>query len=141
MPAWLVLLGALMALRAWGHVAGQVRRLELVTVDHAGHQLDLSAAPSFFAMRSAAEAEGVSLEVKSAWRSFEQQQELRLAYEAGQGNLAAEPGFSNHEAGRAIDFRTNGGTNAAFHWLTKNAGRYGWRRTVASEPWHWEYRP
>lgn len=141
MPAWLVLVGVAMALRAWGHVAGHVRRLELVTIDHAGHVLDAAAAPSFLAMRSAAEAEGVRLEVESAYRTFEQQQELRLAYEAGRGNLAAEPGFSNHEAGRAVDFKTAGGTNAAFLWLTKNAARFSWRRTVASEPWHWEYRP
>ncbi|MBI1925777.1 D-alanyl-D-alanine carboxypeptidase family protein [Candidatus Poribacteria bacterium] len=71
----------------------------------------------------------------------------------------AAPGFSNHQAGLAIDFwqeRTKGNEirnstrpkwvsawqNTWFfsRWLTANAARFGFYPYV-DEPWHWEYRP
>ena len=60
----------------------------------------------------------------------------------------ARPGESMHEQGLAIDFTYQGQTlcyprrasrctgNAAFDWLTTNAGRYG-LRVLDSEAWHW----
>lgn len=60
----------------------------------------------------------------------------------------ARPGESMHEQGLAIDFTYQGQTlcyprrasrctgNAAFDWLTANAGRYG-LRVLDSEAWHW----
>lgn len=129
-----------MAAKAWGHVGGKVARIELAPIGN-GHQLRADAAAAFLKMRAAAAAAGVALVVNSSFRTFEEQQELRLAFEAGHGNLAAEPGFSNHEGGTALDLESAGGTNAAFYWLTTNAARFSWRRTVASEPWHWEFRP
>jgi LAS superfamily LD-carboxypeptidase LdcB len=69
----------------------------------------------------------------------------------------AAPGFSNHQAGIAIDFqqeregtpiRNSSRLDALaawrrtwFHgWLTENAARFGFQ-PYAREPWHWEYRP
>lgn len=57
--------------------------------------------------------------------------------------VAAQPGFSNHGWGTAIDF---GGlksfTSAEYLWLAKNAPYYGWTNTEGKsirEYWHWVY--
>lgn len=50
--------------------------------------------------------------------------------------MVAVPGTSKHNTGYAIDMAT---ASAAHQWMLKNAGAHGWRRTIASEPWHWEY--
>ena len=70
----------------------------------------------------------------------------------------AAPGYSNHQAGTAIDFRQvlkgtdrirNSTSDAAiaqwrnswfFRWLRENAARFGFQ-PYSAEPWHWEYRP
>lgn len=66
---------------------------------------------------------------------------LQAAYKAGGGNLAARPGYSNHQGGIAVDVGVGGTASAVYRWLAANAGRFGFVRTVKSEPWHWEYRP
>lgn len=124
---------------AQGHVNGQLVDLVLVTIDAAGHELRADAAAAFGAMRDAAAAAGVALQVNSAFRTFEQQAALYAQYVAGTGNLAAPAGWSNHEGGVAVDVESGSGTNAAFNWLTANASSYRFKRTVVSEPWHWEY--
>lgn len=52
----------------------------------------------------------------------------------------ARPGSSNHERGLAIDFTYQGRTltrsSPAFHWLQRNAARFG-LYNLPSEPWHW----
>jgi LAS superfamily LD-carboxypeptidase LdcB len=77
----------------------------------------------------------------------------------GIGGRIAAPGYSNHQGGIAVDLwqqRTtkadhirNDSDNPArcrwrqtwFHgWLRKNAATYGFQ-PIASEEWHWEYRP
>ncbi len=73
------------------------------------------------------------------------------------GRIAA-PGYSNHQGGIAIDFwqdRTKGNRigndsddparcrwrQSWFHgWLRTHAATYGFR-PIATEEWHWEYRP
>lgn len=88
---------------------------------------------------------GYNLPIISGGRTYAQQQALYNAYLAGRGNLAAKPGTSEHESGRAVDFggaAHNAGT-AAHIWLEQNAGRYGWKWTGKNfsqfEPWHWEW--
>lgn len=51
--------------------------------------------------------------------------------------MVAVPGTSVHETGLALDMAT---ASAAHAWMLKHAGAHGWRRTISSEPWHWEYR-
>ena len=141
-----VALGALAgggAALTWGYINGKPVQLQLVDigVDAKGNRLYLRAdvVGAWEAMKAAAEAAGIQLQVNTAFRTFEAQAVLRALYEAGHGALAAEPGYSPHEAGIAVDLESAGGTNAAFAWLTVNALRFGWKRTVPSEPWHWEY--
>jgi len=52
--------------------------------------------------------------------------------------FTAKPRYSKHECGIAIDLNTKGaGQN---DWLTKNASKYGLKRTIPSEAWHFEMR-
>lgn len=122
-----------------GYVNGQAVQLELLPIDAAGHMLRADAAQAFLQMQAAAAADGVTLQVDSAFRSYAEQVQLYQLYQAGKGNLAAPPGYSNHEGGVAVDINTARGTNAAFQWLNDNAANYGFHRTVATEPWHWEF--
>lgn len=125
----------------WGHVAGRAVRLELASIG-GGHYLRVDAAAAFNKMAAAAEADGVPLEKNSSFRTFEEQQQLKLEQLDGKRtDPVAEPGYSNHEGGVAVDISTKRGTNAQYVWLRANAHRFGFRQTISSEPWHWEYRP
>ena len=89
-------------------------------------------------MREAARRDGVHLTVVSGFRTYAEQKELYRLYRAGRGNLAAKPGHSNHQNGWALDLNHRG--PGVYRWLTRNGARFGFRRTVPSEKWHWEYR-
>ncbi|HLK99540.1 MAG TPA: M15 family metallopeptidase [Myxococcaceae bacterium] len=123
-----------------GYVAGERRRIHLLTVEP-GRELRADAAIYYVLMRAAAAAAGVQLQLNSAFRAMEEQRELYQRYLNGTGNLAAKPGFSNHQGGIAVDIATGGTTSRAYAWLAGNAERFGFVRTVPSEPWHWEFRP
>ncbi len=117
------------------------KRIELEVTEVDGVPVEVSTARAFLAMQDAADQDGVYLQAWSGFRSNERQAELYKAWKAGVGNPAAKPGYSNHQSGRAIDINLLGVPKATYAWLLKNAARYGFRRTVASEPWHWEYSP
>ena len=66
-------------------------------------------------------------------------------------NPANRPGYSNHQYGLAVDIsgthpngnsKSNGpyGKGAFYEWLIVNGPTYGFKRTVSSEYWHWEFR-
>ena len=76
-------------------------------------------------------------------------------------NFAAEPGYSNHGWGVAMDFDLSPGVEVFanpdasdaekyasdyYVWLTENGPKYGWHNPAwarqgagREEPWHWEY--
>lgn len=102
------------------------------------------------AMSQAAQSDGVSFKADSGWRSYEHQE--ALWYQYGQDTaLAARPGYSNHEAGAAIDFDLDASANKnatcanratdpgdpQWEWLKANAARFGFGQ-YAVEPWHWD---
>lgn len=121
---------------------GKPIAVELVQIDDKGHMLARPAAEAFTRMRSAAASDGHAIVVESAFRTMDQQAAVWLAYKNGERtDVAAPPGYSNHQAGEAVDVTTERGTNAVYFWLEKHAHLYGFRRTVGSEPWHWEFRP
>jgi len=66
-------------------------------------------------------------------------------FESGHGNLAAQPGASNHQHGQAFDLNTMhnkfDGSDRIYEWLKRNGPKHGFVRTVSKESWHWEYRP
>jgi len=106
-----------------------------------GALLRRDAARAFERMSAAARAEGVWLWVSSGYRSRGQQRLLYQRYKQGLGARAARPGRSNHQRGIAVDVSVGDESSATYRWLSANACRHGFRRTVPSEPWHWEYRP
>jgi D-alanyl-D-alanine dipeptidase len=123
-------------MRATGYVNGRAIALRLVEID--GVLVEVATARAFVRMRDAAARAGIELMIRSAFRDHETQTWLYQAWRAGWGNKAARPGYSNHQAGRALDLVIHDPQTLA--WLTRHAGRYGFRRTVRSEPWHWERR-
>ena len=126
--------------KALAYVQGKAAEVELAPVP-GGKLMRRDAAEAFSRMHAAAARAGVQLQVNSGFRTMQEQEALYAAYVAGTGNLAAKPGHSNHQGGIAVDVESEGGTNAAYRWLEQNGARYGFKRTVPSEPWHWEYRP
>jgi LAS superfamily LD-carboxypeptidase LdcB len=117
-----------------GYRNGKPFRIKVVELD--GCEIEVQTARAFARMRDAAERDGVRLFVWSGFRDNERQTELYDRWRAGDGNLAAKPGFSNHQSGRALDLVLQ--VEGAFEWLEKHARRYGFKRTVPGEPWHWE---
>lgn len=87
---------------------------------------------------------GYDLKVNSGGRTRAEQQAAYDRYLRG-GNLAAKPGHSVHESGRAVDFGgaiQNSGSRE-HRWLQQNASRWGFKWTGKNfrqvEPWHWEW--
>ena len=120
---------------ATGYRSGTPFTIQVVTVD--GKDVQVGTAHQFLRMRAEAARAGVSIYVVSGFRTQAKQQELYRAYLNGTGNLAARPGYSNHQSGHALDLNTSGAGVAS--WLASNGARWGFRRTVPSEVWHWEY--
>lgn len=136
-----------------------------------GSQLDYRVAPHYNEMVAAAEKDGISLIPVSGYRTISRQRnnfERKINYYAGLGYSKAEatrlasqivlmPGTSEHNAGLAMDFGTNGNytldenfaNTEAFRWLSENAADYGFIMRypedkqsitkVTYEPWHWRY--
>src|SRR5437763_16043336 len=105
----LVLAGLVLALvvgraearTATGYAHGE--KLEVKIVEVGGAEAEVHTASAFRKMARAAEKAGVDLKIRSGYRSHAKQKALYRKYKKGDGNLAAPPGFSNHESGRALD--------------------------------------
>jgi hypothetical protein len=119
---------------AAGYSYGNRTNICVVSVD--GKLVETRTAQAFGAMRAAAASSGVHISVVSGFRTMDQQRYLYNLYLSGRGNLAARPGYSNHQSGLALDLNTSG--SGVYNWLSRNGSRYGFRRTVPSEVWHWE---
>lgn len=106
----------------------------------------------------AAERDGVSLGVASAYRSFADQAALNYDYKMTYGarvanQFSAAQGYSEHQLGTAVDFATASSTvfvnfqkTAAYAWLSNNAYKYGFILSYPEsnsyyrfEPWHWRF--
>jgi hypothetical protein len=95
---------------------------------------------AFLALQRLADERGIDVQISSGFRTMAEQQHLWRCYQTGacnDGNLAARPGYSNHQSGTALDLSTSQRT--ALNRLIENEG-LAWRRTVPSEPWHYEYQ-
>lgn len=81
---------------------------------------------------------GKQVHVESGFRSREEQAHLYQMYLNGTGNLAAPPGYSNHESGKAADVYVDG-IALASHARAKDIAQslgLGW--PVGGEAWHTE---
>ena len=120
-----------------GYRNGMAFPITVVTVD--GNPVEIATADAFLTMAKAAEADGVVIRINSGFRTMAEQQYLYHCYvthSCNSGNLAAQPGYSNHQSGHAIDINTGGG---ALAWLNAHGAAHGFARTVPSETWHWEW--
>ena len=122
-------------------------------------QLIPAAHAAWISMRQAAEQDGATLYLISAYRGLDYQREL-IQKKLTDGRtmtdilqVIAAPGFSEHHTGRAVDIATPGSRplteefehSNAFRWLSENAARYGFSMSYPREnqfgfmyePWHW----
>ena len=100
-------------------------------------QAEVRTALAFFKMAAAARRAGIVLQINSGFRTNKKQREVYALYLRGRGPLAARPGSSNHQSGHALDLDTR--LPQVHRWLQRHAFRYGFRRTIASERWHYEH--
>ncbi|MFW2176711.1 MULTISPECIES: D-alanyl-D-alanine carboxypeptidase family protein [unclassified Moraxella] len=123
-----------------------------------GDKLHPDAAKALKLMRQAATKDKVNLQVGSAFRSIQYQQNL-INHKKAQGLTAkqiyhwsAPAGYSEHHTGFAVDFAPIGqgfGKTSSYRWLKGNANKYGFYQSfntkvasksgVATEAWHWKY--
>lgn len=108
-------------------------------------------------MSDAAQQEGLSMKVVSAYRTEDYQRGLynnrvRTRGKVNADNYTARPGFSEHQTGLAVDINS---TKSAFEysseykWLQEHAHEYGyilrypkgkeWITGYSYEPWHYRF--
>ncbi|HET9010775.1 MAG TPA: transglycosylase SLT domain-containing protein, partial [Gemmatimonadaceae bacterium] len=90
-------------------------------------------AMAFDRMAAAAGAAGVRLMVVSGFRSDAEQ--AALFARNPNPRWVAPPGRSLHRLGTELDL----GPNAAYGWLARNAGRFGFVQRYSWEAWHFGY--
>ncbi len=123
---------------ATGYVSGKAFTITLVTVD--GEKVQKETANAYYVMAQAAAAKGVNLKVVSGFRTMAEQTYFYNCYvncNCNNCNLAAKPGYSNHQSGHALDLNTS--SSGVLSWLNAHGASYGFKRTVPSEDWHWEW--
>jgi hypothetical protein len=121
-----------------GYTSGNPFTITVVTVD--GKPVERDTANAYYVMAQAASAAGVNIAINSGFRTMQEQEYLYSCYvncSCNNCNLAAKPGYSNHQSGHALDLNTSAG--GVLGWLEANGAAYGFSRTVPSEPWHWEW--
>ena len=132
---WVGLTSSAYARTVTAYSKGRKTKIKLVEVG--GVELEARTARAFREMAKAARKAGIQLYIRSGFRSHEKQRELYARYRRGWGHLAARPGYSNHESGRAVDIHIE--DYSVYLWLRKHARMHGFRQTVKREAWHWEY--
>lgn len=122
------------------------------------NHLDAATAAALATMTAAAKADGVTVKVKSGYRSYATQKasyDRALRTQPQNINYYAPPGASEHQTGLAVDlwdgrvwYRAMENT-ATGKWLHKHAHEYGFilrfpqgKQTITGvpyEPWHFRY--
>ncbi|MBK7580752.1 MAG: N-acetylmuramoyl-L-alanine amidase [Myxococcales bacterium] len=123
---------------ATGYSSGHAFDIKVVSVD--SNRVEWKTANAYLRMAQAAAKDGVQIRIVSGFRSMSEQQYLYSCYKncsCNSCNLAATPGYSNHQSGHALDLNTSAG--GVYSWLSKHGAKYGFKRTVPSEIWHWEW--
>jgi hypothetical protein len=122
-----------------GYRSGTPFDITVVTVD--GRPVERETANAYFVMAEAAARDGVEIRIVSGFRTMAEQEHLYHCYAScscNDCNLAARPGYSNHQSGHALDLNTGSGAGV-LTWLNAHGADFGFERTVPSEPWHWEW--
>lgn len=106
----------------------------------------------------AAAKDDIDLKVVSAYRSFDEQTDLKgqytQVYGTGANAFSADQGYSEHQLGTTVDLTVDsvGGAytsfkdTEAYQWLLDNAYKYGFILSYPEdndfyifEPWHWRF--
>lgn len=109
-------------------------------------------------MLDEANKDGVEIKIVSAYRSFDEQAELKgqftQVYGSGANTFSADQGYSEHQLGTAVDLTDpiTSGTYTSFagtesyKWLQDNAYKFGFILSYPEdnnfyiyEPWHWRF--
>lgn len=131
-----------------------------------GEKVDSSIYPSLQSMFDDARSRGLNLKVNSGYRSYEDQVNIMNIYIqdyinkgmseaeaiAEAQNWVAQPGFSEHETGLAVDIGPDKGcisSRMLYAWLGNNAHNYGFilrypesKKSIThveGEHWHFRY--
>ncbi len=143
-----------------GYRKGSPVQVRLCIPEGLNHKINSRISAPFMDMLEAIKAEGLTLGTTSGFRDNETQKILWNRYKNGTGNPAANPGYSNHQMGLAIDLelRDSSGTkisnnignckkvsgvcqpkfnSPSYNWLLANASKYGFSQ-YEEEFWHWE---
>ena len=116
-----------------GFVKGKPKTLSVSAVGD-GQFMRVDAATAFLSMKAAAQRVGITVGVRSGFRTMAHQQEIYLG-----DKTAARPGYSNHQRGPAVDINGIGGRRTpADKWLRANAEQFGFRN-LPSEFWHYDF--
>ncbi len=113
---------------------------------------------AYVEMKEAATAEGYSILINSAYRSYKDQNEVYQTYYNLYGEnyvkkYAAKPGYSEHQTGLSFDVASAHSNifenSKEFNWMKENAYKYGFvlrfpktKEEVTGfkyEPWHYRY--
>lgn len=113
---------------------------------------------AFIEMHDAALKDGYEIVINSAYRSYQDQQDIADLYLGVYGqnyvnNYVAKPGFSEHQTGLAFDIgsrKVNVFANSEeYKWMLENSYKYGFINRFPkkyenitgfrSEPWHFRY--
>ena len=115
--------------------------------------------PHLKALLDSAGSASVTLYLKSAFRSFDEQANIKseysVTYGAGTANqFSADQGYSEHQLGTTVDLITTGlggklegfDKTTSYQWLLKEAYKHGFILSYPAnnsyyvfEPWHWRF--
>ncbi len=109
-------------------------------------------------MLDEAKQAGYEIKVVSAFRSFDEQKEVKtshtIVYGSGSNAFSADQGYSEHQLGTTVDLvdpitqnlTEQFANTEAYAWLLKNAHKYGFvlsyplgNQFYIFEPWHWRF--
>lgn len=83
-------------------------------------------------IRDAEAATGQKVQINSGSRTNEEQREIYRRSGQGRAFMAARPGYSRHEVGRAVDIQPG----KALDWIRKNVEGYGLQKLSMRDPVH-----
>lgn len=132
-------------------------RICILNISGTNVKLNSRVAGAFYAMNQAAKSDGVTLKIRSSFRTFQKQMDLNSLtktqiaklnkqrkegrvdrIKTGNTKLVAPPGYSFHQAGTAVDFaKPQSSYKKMYTWLVSNSTKFGFAN-YDEEFWHFD---